>query len=378
MRITLLEPYFTGSHAAWAREFALYSRHQVELLTLPGRNWKWRMHGGAVTLASRYLAEERKSDLLLATDMLDLTTFLALTRKATSHCRTAIYFHENQLTYPWSPDDGDPVLRRDLHYAFINYSSALCADAVLFNSSYHKNSFLDALPGFLKGFPDYDEADSARQVADRSRVLPLGLDLRKLDQHRPQPLAVSKAPLILWNHRWEYDKAPEQFFEALYQLAGEGVEFRLAVLGESFRKAPPVFLQARERLSSRIVGWGYQESFADYAGWLWQADLLPVTSRQEFFGASVVQALYCGCAALLPERLAYPEHVPCGKAAEVLYQQEEQLVDRLRGILTGELQVPQLHGHVARYDWQNMAPLYDDFFERLAAGDGQVPPGPTL
>jgi hypothetical protein len=32
---------------------------------------------------------------------------------------------------------------------------------------------------------------------------------------------------------------------------------------------------------------------------------------------------------------------------------------------------------VARYDWQNMAPLYDDFLERLAL-DGEPPAAPVL
>src|SRR5690242_21930973 len=113
MRISLIEPYFTGSHAAWAREYASHSRHRVELLTLPGRNWKWRMHGGAVTLASRFLAAPHSPDLILATDMLDLTSFLALTREKSARCPCALYFHENQLTYPWSPTDADPAKKRD-------------------------------------------------------------------------------------------------------------------------------------------------------------------------------------------------------------------------------------------------------------------------
>jgi len=62
MRITIVEPYCGGSHAAWAKEYAACSAHKVELLTLPGRNWKWRMHGGAVTLASRYLASSHCPD----------------------------------------------------------------------------------------------------------------------------------------------------------------------------------------------------------------------------------------------------------------------------------------------------------------------------
>ena len=374
MRITIVEPYFAGSHAAWAREYASYSSHEVELLTLPGRNWKWRMHGGAVTLASRFLARGDTTDLILATDMLDLTTFLALTRPVSGSCRTAIYFHENQLTYPWSPGDPDRGEQRDLHYAFINYVSALAADAVLFNSCYHKDSFLGALPGFLKRFPDATEPASVGRIADKSRVLPLGMDLKKLDRYRPEPLAGSGAPLLLWNHRWEFDKAPEAFFGALYQLADEGVAFRVAVLGESFGRAPAVFEQARARLGAKVAHWGYLDDFAQYADWLWRADILPVTSRQEFFGASVVQALYCGCAALLPDRLSYPEHVPATAAAGVLYREDEPLVDRLRRLIMDLGEVERLDRFVGRYDWEHLAPVYDSFFAALAAAPGgEVP-----
>ena len=374
MRITIVEPYFAGSHAAWAREYASYSSHDVELLTLPGRNWKWRMHGGAVALASRFLAQAEVPDLILATDMLDLTTFLALTRSVSGRCRCAIYFHENQLTYPWSPGDPDRGEQRDLHYAFINYVSALAADAVLFNSYYHQSSFLGALPGFLKRFPDATEPASVGRIAEKSRVLPLGMDLRKLDRHRPDRPPPPGPPLLLWNHRWEFDKAPEAFFGALYQLADEGVDFRVAVLGESFDRAPAVFEQARERLGAKVAHWGYLEDFAQYAEWLWRADILPVTSRQEFFGASVVQALYCGCAALLPDRLSYPEHVPTAAAPRVLYQEGDPLVDRLRRLIKDRGEVAALDRFVGRYDWEQLAPVYDSFFAALAAGpSGPVP-----
>jgi glycosyltransferase involved in cell wall biosynthesis len=367
VKITIVEPFCTGSHAAWAQEYAAHSRHEVELLTLPGRNWKWRMHGGAVTLASRFLASAGVPDLILATDMLDLTTFLALTREKSSRCRCAVYFHENQLTYPWSPDDPDPGEQRDLHYAFINYCTALAADAVLFNSSYHQRSFLDALPQFLGRFPDHPDPASVPRIAAKSSVLPLGMELRQLDRHRPQKVAAAEAPLILWNHRWEYDKAPGSFFEALYRLADEGLDFRVAVLGESFSRSPKVFKEARQRLGARVVQWGYQESFADYAGWLWRADILPVTSRQEFFGASVVQALYCGCLPLLPDRLSYPEHVPAEVAEQVLYQGDEALVERLRALLDQPGRGESLRDHVARYDWAQMAPHYDTCLEQLAS-----------
>lgn len=371
MKICLIEPFHTGSHAAWACEYARCSRHDVELLTLSGRHWKWRMHGGAVTLARRFLESDGKPDLLLASDMLDLTTFLALTRKKSAALPTALYFHENQLTYPWSPTDADPVQQRDAHYAFINYTSALAADAVLFNSRYHRETFIGELPAFLKGFPDENEHESLSLLSEKSAVLPLGLDLQRLDIHRPtETKAAGAPPLILWNHRWEYDKNPEEFFAALACLQEEGLRFEVAILGESYRKFPKVFTEARQRLGKRIVHFGYAENFADYARWLWRADILPVTSSHDFFGASVVQAIYCRCAPLLPRRLAYPEHLPAALQERFLYDGFDDLLGRLRTMLQS-LPVPEtaaLREHVGRYDWGELAGRYDDLFETLAGG----------
>jgi hypothetical protein len=52
MKILLLEPYCGGSHRAWAQGYAARSRHDVTLLTLPARFWKWRMQGGALSVPS--------------------------------------------------------------------------------------------------------------------------------------------------------------------------------------------------------------------------------------------------------------------------------------------------------------------------------------
>ena len=222
------------------------------------------MHGGAVTLARRFLASKQTPDLLLASDMLDLTTFLALTRKRSAGIPTALYFHENQLTYPWSPNGANPAQQR-AHYAFINYTSALAADKVLFNSQYHLEAFTGQLTEFLKSFPDQNELESVDLIKAKSEVLHLGLDLQRFDEHRQGAIdEASKPPLILWNHRWEYDKNPEEFFTALYRLQEEEFAFEVAVLGESYRNCPPVFSEAQQRLGERIIHFGYAENFADY------------------------------------------------------------------------------------------------------------------
>ncbi len=371
MRIVLIEPFFTGSHAAWAREYARCSRHRVDLLDLGGQHWKWRMHGGAVTLARRFLQVEERPDLLLATDMLDLTVFLALTRARTAGIPVALYFHENQIGYPWSARDRDVSGRPDLHYGFINYSSALAADWIFFNSDYHRRSFMDQLPAFLGQFPDHREPQNVALIRDKSTVLPLGIDLKGLDAGaavEPAKASLGGAPLILWNHRWEHDKNPEDFFRALFVIHDRGLDFRLAILGESYGQRCPVFNQARRRLAPQVVHCGYVKDAVEYAGWLWRADILPVTSRHDFFGASLVQALYCGVYPLLPRRLSYPELVPVETYPEVFYTDFEDLVEKLAGAIReiGALRRRSFRHCVAGFDWGAMGPVYDEALEELA------------
>ncbi|MGB0522052.1 MAG: tRNA-queuosine alpha-mannosyltransferase domain-containing protein [Flammeovirgaceae bacterium] len=363
LQIVLVEPFFTGSHRLWAEEYQRQSKHQITLLSLEGRYWKWRMHGGAVTLANRLNQGNLKPDLCLCTDMLDLNLFRSLTHKQFPTLKSAIYFHENQLNYPWSPTDQDIQLKRDNHYAFINYTSALGADAVYFNSHYHQNAFLNELPKFLKSFPDYPELWSVDTVKAKSRVLPLGMELSKFDQYQ----VIDKQdhrPLLVWNHRWEYDKNPEAFFQALFQLSDEGLEFDLAVLGESYRKSPKIFEEAKLKLAPHIIQWGYVSSFEAYASWLWRADILPVSAIHDFFGASVVQAIYCNCYPILPKRLAYPEHLPQHK--ECFYEDENEFISKLRAAITNlPVNYKRLRESVRRYDWSEMVGKYDQEMEQL-------------
>ena len=90
MKVLIIEPYLTGSHAAWVAGYKKFSRNEIEVLSLPGRYWKWRMHGGAVTLAKKFLAGDYSPDLILATDMLDLTTLLGISKLAPRNKSTPV------------------------------------------------------------------------------------------------------------------------------------------------------------------------------------------------------------------------------------------------------------------------------------------------
>ena len=366
MRITLLEPFFGGSHRQWAEGLAGHSKHEVEIYSLPGRFWKWRMYGAAVTLAEEFLTKKIHTDLLLASDMLDLATFLALTRKRGGHIPTALYFHENQITYPWSPTDQDTRLGRNNQYGFINYTSALAADRIFFNSDYHRQSFLNALPGFLKQFPDFQMTHLIDRIQAKSEVLPLGIDFKKLDTYQVKKEA-GGIPIILWNHRWEYDKNPAAFFTALFRLKEEGIKFQLLVLGESYKKSPAIFEEGKQRLQEEILHWGYLEDASQYYKYLWLADILPVTSQQDFFGISTVEAMYCETYPILPRRLAFPEHVPDAEKSKYFYNTEDELYLLLKNaVLKNDItreKAAKAKTFVQGYDWMQQIKNYDQIFE---------------
>ena len=358
MKILIIEPFFTGSHKAWAEGYQKFSRHKVEILSLPGRFWKWRMHGGAVTLAKRYHKLNFQPDIILATDMLNLPVFISLIKPT---CPVSMYFHENQFTYPWSPEDKDVELLRDKHYGFINYSSALSADHVYFNSQFHQESFFTGLEGFLRQFPEYREIQNIKKINAKSSVLHLGLDLNKFDLFKSKKNNY-EAPLILWNHRWEHDKNPKIFFDVIQGLSNKGFDFNLVVLGEEFKTELPCFNQARSKLDKHILQFGYTDSFEKYAEWLWKADVLPVTSNQDFFGASIMEAVYCNTVPLLPSRLAYPNLFQEDNNPEIFYQSTNEFIYKLENILRNKeiSRGNNYHEIATQYDWSIMSKKYDE------------------
>ncbi len=357
MRIALLESYYGGSHRAWADGYQRFSRHDIELLTLPAQYWKWRMQGAAITFA-RLL--ETSPDLILASSMIDLSIFRALTFRRLGDVPIALYMHENQLSYPQNQRQG-----HGWRYGFINYISALTADAVYFNSEFHRQDFMAQLPRMLKHFHDFKELETIDIIDAKSKVLPVGMDLRRFDAYRVDS-HLNTPPVILWNHRWEEDKDPAAFVHSMVQLAEDGYEFKAAITGERFGRMPDAFREAQSLLGDRIIQLGYLESFAEYARLLWQADYVVSTAWQEFFGISVCEAMYCGCLPILPDRLNYPNLLPEEFAAACLYQRDRLTVQLRYHLERGSApDRSALREKVSRFDWRQMAPRYDAELEAL-------------
>lgn len=360
MRIAIVDPFYDVSHELWSTGLQQHSSHDIDIYALNPIHWKWKMAAGALTLAQQVNDSNSVYDLFLVTDMVDLGLFKSSLIPHHRDKPIALYFHENQITYPWSVDDPDVKLDRDHHYGWLNFTSALLSDRVYFNSAYHRASFLNALPEFLKRFPSAGLFNRIDQIAAKSKVLSIGLDFQPV-----APQKTSERLTILWNHRWESDKNPELFYKALLHLQKNSVPFNLIVCGKEYQRRPTAFDKIQQSFSSELIHWGYAETRAEYLSLLSRADLTIVTSNQDFFGISVVEAIHAGCIPVLPNRLAYPEHIPETYQDRLLYDSDENIYDTLLHVIDADIDVEPLRKYILKYNWTTLIHDYDHEFHQI-------------
>lgn len=370
MHILSLQPYFGGSHKAFQIEWQQHSRHQWTVLTLPPRHWKWRMRHAAVHFAEQLRNEHAntKFDALFCSDFLNLAEFRGLADRSIRDLPTVLYFHENQFAYPSRRYD-----ERDLHFGFTNFTSCLAADQVWFNSDFNHHSFFEGLEAACKKWPDYPPLQAVECIREKCRIEPPGIHVPTTGTDR---LIAIDPVEIVWAARWEHDKNPALLLAALREFRKREIDFRISVIGESFRRIPDEFSQIQSEFESQIDRWGYQSS-DDYWFALQDTPVFVSTADHEFFGISAAESIACGAFPLLPNRLAYPELVRVSRDSEreklFLYDgTPSDLAEKLeyfcRHAFTEKLQQTrmQLQAEIASdLGWQTRAPLMDDQIEGI-------------
>jgi hypothetical protein len=122
------------------------------------------------------------------------------------------------------------------------------------------------------------------------------------------------------------------------------------------------------------VHYGYAESLADYARLLWDADIVLSTAIHEFFGVSIVEAIYCGCLPILPRRLSYPELIPAEWHGRCLYDDFDGLLARLRAAIADPQPPMELQQAAAQFDWLRQIEAYDALLADVAAAQSIAQP----
>ena len=306
MKILLLSGYDADSHKRW-REGLVSSapEHNWTVLSLPARRFSWRYTGNAYS----WFAKQRDCltesyDLLICTSMVNLGMLRGLI-PSLAQIRTIVYCHENQFVYPIQ----HKVVQREMfHLCLQSIYTTLCADTIVFNSEYNRGSFIHGARELLKKMPDFAPRTPLQNIEENSVVLPVPIE-DSLFNDDAKSLEPIDTPHILWNHRWEYDKAPDRLFLALEKLQDSAIPFRLSVVGQQFSNIPDCFHAARNTFASEIEHWGFLESKFEYQQLLKNADVVVSTAVHEFQGLALLEAIAGGCIPIAPTRLAYPEYV---------------------------------------------------------------------
>ena len=252
----------------------------------------------------------RDYDLVLATSMVDLASLRGLIPKIAA-VPSLLYFHENQFAYPAGRQRVD-----NIEPQIVPLYAALCADAIVFNSAFNRDTCQEGVRQLAKRLPEGLPAQLFKKL-DAAEVLPVPL-ISKGDSYPNRAALPTDSPMeIVWNYRWEYDKGIEILAHIIEQVKQAGLRYRFHVVGQQFRHRPEAFKEIDRHLEEISAffdmprgNFGYIEDADRYQTLLTSCHFVLSTAKHDFQGLSVQQACLAGCQAAVPDALVYPEYIP--------------------------------------------------------------------
>ena len=302
--VWLLSAYRSESHASWVNWLSNQQDCPVRLriFELPGRYFRWRIRGNPLSWMAEFrdALQQEQPHHILATSMVDIATIKGL-HPELADIPVTLYFHENQFAYPV----GDRQ-HSSIDPQMVQLYGALTSERCLFNSRFNLESMLEGVTELLRKLPDAIPDHVVDELRAKSSVLPVAVETVNTDTI---PAQTDTTSMILWNHRWEYDKRPDRFEAVLDTLANRGVDFQLALLGPRPEKVPGELSAIREKHAARIVADGMVPR-AEYETLLKRARVVISTADHEFQGLSMIEAVSAGATPVVPDALCYREQYP--------------------------------------------------------------------
>lgn len=344
---------------------AALPEYEWTLKTQLPRHFSWRVRASEWIWGLQADGDlDREYDLIIATSLSGLSGLKAL-RPQLARTPTWVYFHENQFAHPLEArQSGD----HQVGWQFSSLQNALCSDWVSFNTAFNRDTFFKGLRRMLKRMPERLPGKPIKHLHARSDVLPVPLteNFASLREQSKDPT------LIVWNHRWEWDKAPERCLQALLELKQEGVFFRLAMLGCDGGKQER-FKAKREALRDSIVHWGEADA-ASYRDWVGRAGIGVSTALHDFQGLAMLELAQAGATVVAPKRVAYPECL-----SEALFYEgspTDELIDiaDLKSALRSALEAgaPNPVALESVPVWSQWAGSYTERIKQLVEGHAQA------
>ena len=374
-RILLLSAYDAMSHKMWrGRLLEMFPEHTWTQLVLPPRHFNWRIRGNSLqwALNEKDLLNQ-DYDLLIATSMVDLSSLRGFIPRI-AQLPTLLYFHENQFVYPLSSKQRNNNVEPQL----VPLYSALCADAIVFNSTYNRSTFLQGAKELLKKLPDQLSPELLERI-EKSEIIPVPLEEFSFEPVTTAMLENSKQILdVVWNHRWEYDKGPKLLLSLAQAILTQRLPIRLHVVGQQFRSSPAEFKKIAALLEQHAAAlaidqgsFGFVENREGYISLLRRCDVVLSTAEHDFQGLAIQEACTLRCTPLVPDALVYPEYID----SEFLYPFNESSGDEAncagilkqlqdwQSMLTKNIALPRVT--LDGFSQKTLRPKYAELLERL-------------
>ncbi len=377
LRVFYFEPENRDYRKSFLDGLRQHSRHEIVSFTLPEGRTPHARRSALLPFLEQLSREQDISrsatqpedfpaadrvDALITTDAHSLCDLYALGRQWLSALPSAIFFHEHSFAV------GPTRRQSDLQAGLNLLYSMLAADRLFFSSPHHQHVCFDYLPSVVQSIPEFPgKGRILPSLSGKARVLRPGIALREMDRWRHDLKYAS--PTVLWNQRWEASKRPDEFFRILYQLADEGLDFGVVICGNRNKATPdgersvtdPVFDEARRRLGDRVFHYGYAGSRAEYANLLWMSDIVVSTAEVDYYPTAIIEAIFCECFPLLPNRLGYPSLFPAGQHERFLYDTPQALYQKLKCLLLDPLEIrsANLRANMLAFDWEKVIADYD-------------------
>lgn len=343
MTILLLSAYNTASHKHWCNILVSNIKDvNWTFLTLPPRKFAWRIRGNALSWYGESKEELRKHyDVVLATSMVDLSTLIGLFPHL-GKAKKILYFHENQFEYPLS----EKQIHGNVEGMMVNLYGGLAADLVLFNSEYNRRTFVQGAKNLLKRLNDHSPIAVVDDVVRKSQLLPVPVGNKIYIQNDKIKNS------ILWTHRWEYDKNPDDLYKSLLILRDRGVDFKLIIMGLQYKDYPTAFDKIKDEFNDKILCWG-EKSGDDYHSWLAKGQVIVSTAIHEFQGLSIMEGVQHGAIPIVPNRLSYPEWFP----KKFLYNSSpEDMANLIEDVFSSQTTSPD----ITYLTWDKLETRYRD------------------
>lgn len=172
-----------------------------------------------------------------------------------------------------------------IYFVSINFS--LAADIVLFNSDFNRTSFLNNIHSFLNIQSDFKLRNIKEKIEPKCQVLYFPINFHKMPTRiHSHDDELERGLHLIWPHRWEHDKNPREFIDALLELNKRQRQFRVSIIGESFQTIPACFDGVQVQLGAKLINFGYLNR-DEYFQCLLDGDIVISTADHEFYGVSM-------------------------------------------------------------------------------------------